>query len=147
MGKFAEVDDVTGRYEGDFPADREDWVALRIGDVESELMGQVPSLRKPIDQVNADSAAVGDPDRINRVKALVCEKVLDLYRNPGGTTSQSTTTPDITISKSYGYFQDNTRGKIAFSAAELDSVKLRRRRSNFGTMTVAPWRPAHDLHH
>lgn len=149
MGKFADIDDVIGRYEGVLPdsyADDNGWIDLRIGDTESALMGQVPSLRKPLDQIVADSIGVGDPDRVNRVKSLVCEKVLDLYRNPGGATSQSTTTPDITISKSFGYYQDTTRGKIAFSAAELDSVKLRRRRSRFGTISVAPWRPARDLH-
>lgn len=146
MGKFAEIEDVSGRYEGELPeglTESGGWVDLRIGDVESALMGQVPSLRKAIDQINADSAAVGDPDRPNRIKVLVCEKVLDIYRNPGG-ASDSITTPDITISKSFG-FQDRTRGKIAFSPAELDSVKLRRRRSNFGTVPVKPWRPAHDL--
>jgi len=150
MGKFAEIDDVTGRYEGAFPdgyAGSGGWIDLRIGDVESELMGQVPSLRKTLAEINADSAAVGDPDRINRVKTLVCEKILDLYRNPRGATSQSTTTPDISITNSYGYFQDRTRGKIAFSPGELDSVKLKKRRSNFGTVHVAPWRPARDLHY
>ncbi|KLO25898.1 hypothetical protein ABW16_21545 [Mycolicibacter heraklionensis] len=150
MGKFAEIADVTGRYEDKdaLPSSYSaagGWIDLRIGDVESELMGQVPSLRKTVGQINADSAAAGDSDRISRVKTLVCEKVLDLLRSPGGRASLSTTTPDITISSSYGYVPDKTRGKIAFTPTELSSVKLRRRRSNFGTVPVKPWRPAHDL--
>lgn|GEM_PF-6281440 len=148
MGKFVEIDDIRGRYEGDFPTEYtkpDGWIDLRISDVESALMGQVPSLRKTVAEINVDSAAVGDPDRINRVKTLVCEKILDLHRNPLGASSRSIATPDITTTDSFGYFQDRTRGKIAFTSGELDSVKLRKNRSNFGTISVAPWRPARDL--
>ena len=59
--KFAELLDVVGRYEGTIPADRHTWVELRIADVENDLMGLVPSLRKPVSEINADSAAAGDP--------------------------------------------------------------------------------------
>jgi hypothetical protein len=137
-GKFATQGDVTGRFEGTIPSGRLSWVDLRIGDVESELMYQVPSLRKSIDDINADSVAAGDPDRLNRVKSVVCEKVLDLYRNPGGpTTQQSTTTPDITISRAWAA-GDPTRGRVQFTAGELDSVRLHTRRQRFGTIRVEP---------
>lgn len=134
VGKFVTADDVIGRAEGSFPADRMQWLALRIVDVESELMGWVPSLRKPVDDINAESAAAGDPDRINRVKRLVCDKVLDLYRNPDGASTSSITTPDITISRTY----TPARGQVFFTDAELDTVRLRKQRTKFGTFTVLP---------
>lgn len=147
-GKFAQVADVTGRFEGNFPTDREAWVGLRIGDVESELMGWVPSLRKTIDDITADNTAAGDTDRLNRVKRLVCDKVLDLYRNPRGTTQQTTTTPDVTLADSFGSDKtrggDNTRGRIAFTQDELDTVRLRKQRNKFGTFQVQPGRLTHD---
>lgn len=138
-GKFVTVDDVTGRYEGEFPAERLDWVALRIADVEAELMGQVPSLRKPRDVIDAESAAAGDPGRLDRVKTLVCSKVLELFRNPDGAAQISRTMPDLSSSRAYGYFRDETRGRVAFIATELDSVRLHARRLKFGTITIGSW--------
>jgi hypothetical protein len=137
QGKFTSADDVTGRFEGTIPSSRLPWVALRIRDVESELMFQVPSLRKPMEEVVAESVAAGDPDRPNRVRVLVAEKVLDLYRNPGGPTTQhSTTTPDITTSRAWA--PDPTRGRVQFTAAELDKLRLRTPRCRFGSFTVLP---------
>lgn len=136
-GKFATRDDVTGRFEGAFPSGRLAWVDLRIADVESELMYQVPSLRKTIDDIATESAQAGDDDRLNRVKRLVADKVLDLYRNPQGPVNQVTRTmPDISTSRSLD--RDPTRGRVQFSQAELDSVRLRRQRPRFGTIRVAP---------
>jgi hypothetical protein len=136
-GKFATRDDVTGRFEGTVPSSRLAWIDLRIGDVEGELMFQVPSLRKSVDEINADSAAAGDPDRLKRVTALVADKVLDLYRNPGGPRTQhSTTTPDVTVSNSWAV--DSTRGRVQFTTAELDSVRLHTRRQRFGSIRVDP---------
>lgn len=141
QGKFASETDVTGRFEGTIPPNRLPWVDLRISDVESELMGKIPSLRKSIEEITAESIAAGDEDRPNRVKSLVCEKVLDLYRNPGGPTTQhSTTTPDITISRAWAS-GDLTRGRVQFTCDELDSVRLRKRKKKFGTVAVAPWQP------
>ncbi len=140
-GKFTTQADVTGRFEGTFPSNRLDWVTLRILDVEYELMGKVPSLRKPIDEIEADNEAVGDPDRLKRVRTLVADKVLDLYRNPGGPlTQKSTTTPDITTSRAWS--PDKTRGKVQFAPDELDSVRLRKRQARFRTVAVAPFMPA-----
>lgn len=136
-GKFATQADVTGRFEGTFPPDRLAWASLRISDVESELMFQVPSLRKTLDDINTDSVAAGDPDRPNRVTRLVAEKVLDLYRNPDGPrTQKSTTTPDVTISSAWA--ADPTRGRVQFTPAELDSVRLHTRRAKFGSIMVVP---------
>lgn len=136
-GKFATREDVTSRFEGSIPSNRLDWVTKRIGDVESELMYQVPSLRKALDAIAAESEAAGDPDRLNRVKSVVCEKVLDLFRNPTGASQRSTTTPDITTSSAW-YASDSTRGKVQFAPAELDRVRLHTRRQKFGTIMVAP---------
>lgn len=136
-GKFATQDDVTSRFEGTFPSDRLDWVTLRIGDVESELMYQVPSLRKTIDEIGADSAADNDQDRLNRVRNLVANKVLDLFRNPSGPVNQqSTTTPDITTLRSFA--PDPTRGKVQFTNAELDGVRRHTQRARFGTIQIQP---------
>lgn len=140
-GKFADQDDVASRFEGEFPSGRLDWVDVTIFDVENVLMGLVPSLRKTVDEINAQSAEVGDPDRIERVKALVCRKVLDLFRNPDGAVQVSQTMEQDSATRSYGFYRDDTRGRIAFTDAELDGVKLRRkRRTRFGTIGVAPWR-------
>lgn len=140
-GKFALYDDVAGRFEGSIPSDRQDRIKQRILDVEYELMGKVPSLRKPVDQIDAESADAGDPDRRKRVTTLVADKVLDLYRHPDRSENQrAITTPDITTSRSWS--SDGTRGRVAFSEDELDSVRLRKqRRSRFGTVSVAPFAP------
>jgi hypothetical protein len=139
-GKFVTSDEVVARFEGAFPEDRVTWLKWRIFDVENQLMGQVKSLRKPIDQINADSVAVGDPDRLSRVEALVADKVLDIYRNPDPRMSQmSQTMEQDTVSRSYVRSAGGTA--ISFTDAELAGVKLRRKRSRIGTLTVAPWRP------
>lgn len=137
QGKFASTADVSARFEGAFPDSRVPWAITRIGDVESELMFQVPSLRKSIDDITAESAAAGDPDRLNRVKSLVANKVLDLYRNPDGASQRSTTTPDITTSRGW-YASDPTRGRVQFTVDELNKVRLHTRRQKFGTIHVSP---------
>lgn len=136
-GKFASLEDVTGRFEGTFPSGRSAWARLRIGDVEQELMYQVPSLRKDLPTITAESEAVGDPDRLDRVTRLVADKVLDMYRNPRGPqTQQSTVTPDITTTDSWS--PDPTRGRVQFTPAELDSVRLLKPRQKFGSFMIVP---------
>lgn len=135
--KFATEDDVTERFEGEFPSDRSDWVTLRIIDVENALMGLVPSLRKPLDEITAASEAIGDPGRLNRVRALVADKVLDMFRNPDGARQTSQTMGELSESRSYGSGRGAT---ITFSDAELALVKLRKKRSRVGTLHVAPFR-------
>lgn len=137
MAKFADVVDVTSRYEGAIPDGRLAWVEVRIGDVENVLMGLVPSLRKPLDDIRHDSAAAGDPGRLERVVTLVCDKVLDLYRNPDGASTKSESMEAISVSRTYS--RESTRGAISFTPAELDSVKLRKRRSRIGTIGIEPW--------
>lgn len=136
-GKFASVEDVTSRYEKAFPSDRDQWVALRIGDAEAELMGQVPSLRKPLEDIAADSVKAGDPGRLDRVTRLIADKVLSLFRDPQGVSELSRTMPDLTVSRTFT--KDSTRGRVAFTDAELDSVRLHTRRSKFGTVTLDSW--------
>lgn len=129
--KFTAVSDVTSRFEGTFPSGREAWVQLRIEDVESELIIKVPSLAAPVETI-----AEG---RLRRVIALVSDKVLELYRNPDGASQVSQTMEQDTMSRSYS--RDTYRSKIAFTADELASVGLKRRRPKIGTMTAAPWMP------
>lgn len=137
--KFATEDDVYDRFEGTIPDDRSDWVITRIIDVENVLMGLVPSLRKPIADVQSDSQAAGDPGRVLRVVALVCDKVLDLYRNPDPRLSQMAQTMEQdSISRSY--LRSNGGTAISFTAAELDAVSLRRKRKRIGTVFVSPGR-------
>lgn len=139
MAKFAELDDVTSRFEGDFPSEREDWAETRLTDAENALMGLVPSLRKSVGEIAAESAGVGDPDRLGRVKTLVCDKVLQLYRNPDGSIQRSKTVADVTESRAW--FQHAPGGTITFTEGELASVRLRKTRSRVGTIGVKPWRP------
>lgn len=135
-GKFATRDDVTGRFEGTIPSNRLAWVSKTLGDVEEELMFHVPSLRKTVDEINAESAAAGDPGRLTRVKGLVARKVLELYRNPDGAKQLSRTTPDVTVSRAWD--TDATRGRVEFTEAELAKVRLSKRKQRFGTIRVAP---------
>lgn len=132
MGKFAELDDVTARYEGEFPTEREDWAELRIDDVEADLILMVPSLTEDVDQIA--------PARLARAKALVADKVLELYRNPqrartftqgAGPYNESVTTYDSGKAVK-GYFTD----------AEVTSLRLRTKRSNLGVAYIKSTNPA-----
>ncbi len=137
-GKFVTSDDVVARFEGEFPSGRVAWAKWRIFDVENALMGLVPSLRKSLDEVNADSMRIGDPGRVDRVKALVADKVLALFRNPDGAASVAQSMEQDSTTRTYGFYRDDTRGRIAFTDAELDSVKIHKKRSQIGTMFAAP---------
>lgn len=128
--KFVHPDDVAARFEGDIPSEKLPRVQLLIEDVESTLIGLVPSLAVPADQV--------DPDRLLRVKALVCAKVLELYRNPDGASQTSQAMESMSVSRSY--YRDISRGSISFTEAELRAVQLRTKRSKFGTVPIGPWR-------
>jgi hypothetical protein len=136
MGVFAQITDVASRYiEGDgvLPSDitgSGGWVDLRINDVESELMGLVPSL---------DGTVLADltSSRAGRVVSLVCDKVLDLYRNPmrarnlaqamGGITSTTV------ASNGFG-------AMIDFTEEELNRVRLRTPRPRYGSAKMTPWK-------
>jgi hypothetical protein len=137
MARFAEVSDVTSRFEGTIPSDREEWVQTRIDDVEAVLTGLVPSLAASWDDI--------DDGRKARVKALVCDKVLDLYRNPGRVNQQTQTSGPYSESTTFlsGLAQRGVGG-ISFSPDELRGVRLRNRRTNLGNTKLAPWRPERD---
>lgn len=138
-GKFVTPDGVTARFEGTFPSNRLPWLKWRIFDVENELMGEVPSLRKSLEDITADSAAAGDPGRPDRVRTLIIEKVLDLYRNPSRKTSTTSGMDGFTETEGYSQHRNPDRPVIAFSEAELDRVRLpKRRRPKLGTYGVAP---------
>lgn len=126
MGVFAEFTDVEAEFEGVMPSSKETWVEAKIDAVESRLIGLVPSL--------TSLTAISDPARFGRVKHLVVEKVLQLFRNPTGATAQ-TAGP---FSSSYS--PSVSSGLIAFTAEELSTVRLRTKRANLGVAKLAPWR-------
>lgn len=134
MGKFATDADVSGRFEGEIPPERAAWVNLRIEDVEGELMGLVPSLTADVESI--------EPERLKRVIRLVCDKVLELYRNPdGAATVQATSTMGPLTETESRYRSKNTVPGIAFTDAELRSVRLPkvRKARAIGSVPVAPW--------
>ncbi len=137
MGKFVEFDDVAERFEGDIPSERLEWVEKTIADVEFALMGLVPSLRKSVDDINTQSTAYGDPDRIERVRALVCRKVLDMFRNPEGVSQFAKTVDDVSWSQTFRY--GPSAGSALFTDAEIASVTLKKRRNRVGTVFVPAW--------
>jgi hypothetical protein len=126
MGTFAQFTDVQAEFEGVMPSSKETWVDAKIDAVESRLIGLVPSL--------TSLTTVSDPARFSRVKHLVVEKVLQLYRNPSGVTQQ-TAGP---FSTAYG--PTSASGAITFTAEELSTIRQRTKRANLGTVTAAPWR-------
>jgi hypothetical protein len=132
MGKFVENADVTGRYEGTFPSDRMAWLTTRIDDVEADLMLMVPSL---------DVADVGQiaPARLQRVKALVADKVLELYRNPERARSRTDTAGPYTDTTTFDSGRSATRAY--FTDDEVRNIRLHARRSNLGVARVKPWLP------
>lgn len=131
MGKFVEQTDVTNRYEGDFPSDRLAWVDLRIDDVEADLILMVPSLGVPVDEV--------DPTRLQRVKALVADKVLELYRNPSRARTVTSTSGPYSDTDTFDTGKSMPKGY--FTDYEVRNVRLRAKRSNLGMAKVKPFRP------
>lgn len=120
--KFADGNDVTSRFEGAFPSSRLGWVEVRLEDVENALMGVVPELRKPLDEIAERAEQRGDTTYLARVKALVCDKVLQLYRNPSGAYQRSVTVDDV--AESWSLSRQATTAAISFSADELAAVQF-----------------------
>ena len=87
----------------------------------------------------AAGGAPAPPPPPDRVKTLVIEKVLDLYRNPSRKTSKTSGMDGFTETEGYSQHRNPDRPVIAFSEAELDRVRLpKRRRPKLGTYGVAP---------
>lgn len=118
--KFADQDDATSRFEGPFPSSRLAWLNVRIGDVENALMGVVPELRRTVEEIQERAEQRGDAGYLERVKTLVCDKVLQLYRNPSGFTQRSVTVDDVV--DSWSSSRPAGSAAITFSADELASV-------------------------
>jgi hypothetical protein len=131
MGKFVEEADVTDRYEGDFPSGRLTWVETRIDDVEADLILMVPSLAVPVDQI--------DPTRLQRVKALVADKILELYRNPERARTRTETAGPYSDSTTFDSGKAALRGY--FTDDEVRNVRLHPKRSNLGVARVRPFIP------
>lgn len=124
---FAELQDVLNRYEGELPTNRHAWVETRINDVEVVLLGLVPSLAAP------DVPT----DRRERAKILVCDKVLELYRNPDGSTYRTETYGSMTDARSFS--KEVASGRLVFTADELRGVRLPVRRRTIGSIRLSPW--------
>lgn len=136
MGIFAQISDVQTRdIEGllvatDVSVTTGGWVDIRITDVENELIGLVPSL----DGVTADQL---DPIRAGRVKALVCDKVLDLCANPRRFKQLGQAMADINTTSTMSNSFD---AMIDFTDEELNRVRVRTQRARFGTAKVTPFK-------
>ncbi|MGW2666223.1 hypothetical protein ACWCW7_35170 [Nocardia tengchongensis] len=126
MGTFADLADVQAEFEGVIPSSRNAWVEAKIVAVESRLIGLVPSL--------ATLVPDADPARFGRVKHLVVEKVLALFRNPSGAKWQAAGPHSVTYSDTVN------SGSILFTDEELSTVRQRKRRANLGVATISPWR-------
>ena len=133
-GKFVNSDAVVARLEGKTPsAGRVTTIKWRILDVENELMGEVPSLRD-ID-LESDDPAV--QNRIGRVRTLVIDKVLELYRNPDGAATKSQAMDGISQTRTY---RGGSGPGITFTEDELNRVRLPKpRRPKLGTYGARPW--------
>ncbi|OCB57642.1 hypothetical protein A5677_16895 [Mycobacterium malmoense] len=129
MGRFVQPADVTDRYEGTFPADRSTWLDKRIDDVEADLILMVPSL---------DVTDVGQiaPTRLQKVVALVADKVLELYRNPERARTRTETAGPYSDSTTFDSGRTGTRGY--FTDDEVANIRLRTKRSNLGVAHVKP---------
>lgn len=132
-GKFVTSDAVVARFEGTFPSNRVTWLQWRILDVENELLGEVPGLRT----IDVDSTDEAVKIRVGRVRSLIIDKLLDLYRNPTGATSQT--------HEMDGFRESHTRdgggnsGTVSFTEDELNRVRLpKRKRPRIGTYGVTP---------
>lgn len=133
VGRFVTFEAVQARFEKTISSNRVDSVKWRIFDVENELLGEVPSLR----DLDPDT---GDEVRVGRVQSLIIDKVLELYRNPGGASSISQAMGDL--SSTHGYRRDGSgpRLGIQFTEEELARVRPpRRRRPKLGTFGVRPF--------
>ncbi len=127
MGQFAQLSDVEGLYEGVIPASRQAWTTNLILRVEARLIGLVPSL--------AELTQSYDAARFTRVTFLVVEKTLELYRNPTGTQTDSAMGQSVTFNPAI------STGRISFTAEELATVRLRKRKANLGTVNTRPFGP------
>lgn len=133
--KFADPADVTSRFEGTFPSDRLGWVDVRLEDVENALMGVVPELRRTVEDIQERAEARGDAGYLNRVKALVCDKVLQLFRNPTGAYQRSVTVDDV--AESWSLSRQASSATISFSSDELASVWFSD--YNTGSVKLVAW--------
>jgi hypothetical protein len=124
---FADIQDVVDRFEGTIPDERLGWVEKKLADAETILTGLVPSLTYP--DVSAQ--------RLAQAKILVCDKVLELYRNPDGSTYRTQTYGSMTDARSFS--KEVASGRMVFTEAELQSVRPPRTRRRFGSIPVSPW--------
>lgn len=129
MGRFVEPVDVTDRYEGDFPSNRSTWLTKRIDDVEADLVLMVPSL-------DVEDVSQIAPARLQKVKALVADKILDLYRNPERARTFTQGAGPYNESRTYDNGKSVPKGY--FTDEEVANLRLRKQRSNLGVAHIKP---------
>lgn len=136
MGRFVEADDVKNRYEGVIPDDRSTWLTTRIDDVEADLILMVPSLGvEDVDQIA--------PARLQKVKAVVADKVLELYRNPERARTRTQAAGPYNESTTYDSGGGKSVSRGYFTDDEVANLRLpRTHRSNLGVARVKPSIPA-----
>lgn len=131
MGRFVEPVDVTDRYEGDFPSNRSTWLTKRIDDVEADLVLMVPSL-------DVEDVSQIAPARLQKVKALVADKILELYRNPERARTRTQAAGPYNESTTYDSGNGKAVTKGYFTDDEVANLRLRKKRSNLGVAHVKP---------
>lgn len=120
---FATKDDVRANFEGVIPSSRDQWLDAKIDSAESLLISLVPSM-----------ATTADPNRLSRAKAMVCDAVLRVYRNPGGASQEAASV--FSVSRAKG----PDSGLLYFPDEELAALRGTARRRQFGNIPVGPWR-------
>ena len=127
---FADFEDVQTAFEGVIPSSREDFVNSKIESAESLLVSLVPSLAGP--DVSETRKA--------RAKAMVCDAVLRVYRNPSGSTQESASYYSVSRSRA------TDSGLLYFPADELAAIRgtRRQRRCLLGRLALEFHRVAFD---
>lgn len=108
MGRYADVQDVADRYEGEIPASRHDWVATLVDDAEQVLDSEIPTL---------DARVADGRVTVAAVRRVVCTMVLAVVRNPSGYLSQTAGEFSYSFQASGGR-SGNPGGRLVVSAAD-----------------------------
>jgi hypothetical protein len=84
------------------------------------------------------------PTRLQKVRSLVADKVLELYRNPERARTRTETAGPYSDSTTFDSGRTGTRGY--FTDDEVANVRTHKKRSNLGVAHVAPSIPR-TTHH
>ncbi len=112
MATYATVDDLRDRYEGDIPESLEEKLTVRIE--EAELIVARPMRGNIAAWIAAGKTSAAE------VKMVLCNMVLRVLRNPGGTTVQSAGPFAQTLDKAVA------SGKLFLTRDDRRALGLRR---------------------